>query len=104
MEPSEAPQAPKKPSLLVGSILVAVVCAGVFAYNTLRGDVGASTSYAIGEGIGSALVLWVIFHFLFARRRGWEFSAAALGFMVAAGAAGSAVNFKAKENREQMAK
>jgi hypothetical protein len=103
MEPTEAPQAPERPSLLVGSIWVAVVCAGVFAYNVLRSDVGAGTSYAIGEGIGGGLVLWVIFHFAIAKRRGWEFSGAALGFILAAAAVGSAVNVKAKENREQMA-
>jgi len=104
MEENEAPQAPKKPSLLVGSIWVAVVCAGVFVYNVVRTDVGGDTSYAIGEGMGGGLVLWVIFHFAIAKRRGWEFSGVALGFILAAAAVGSAVNFKAKENREQMAK
>jgi hypothetical protein len=104
MNQNEAPQAPKKPSLLVGTIWVAVVCAGVFAYNVVRSDVGPETSYAIGEGIGSGLVFWVIFHFAIAKRRGWGFSGAALGFILAAAAVGSAVNFKAKENREQMAK
>ena len=104
MEQSEAPQPKNKPSLLIGSIWVAVVCVVVLVYNGARPDMGASMSYSIGQAMGGALVIWVIFHFLIARRRGWEFSAAALGFILAAAGGGAAVNFKAKENREQMAR
>ena len=104
METTEAAQPAKKPSLVMGSVWLAVLCIVVLVYNAGRADVGAGTAYAIGEGIGGGLVFWVIFHFLVAKKRGWEFSAVALGFILAAAAVGAAVNVKAKDNREQMAK
>jgi hypothetical protein len=104
MEQNEAPQAPKKPSAVLGWLWLAVLCAGLFVYNVVRSDVGGDTSYAIGEGIGGGLVFWVIFHFVIAKKRGGKFSGAALAFILAATTAGTLINFKAKENREQMAK
>ena len=104
MEQNEAPQLPKKPSTVVGGLWLAVLCAGLFVYNVLRSDAGGDTAYAIGEGIGGGLLFWVIFHFVIAKKRGGQFSGAALVFILAATTAGTLINFKAKENREQTAK
>jgi hypothetical protein len=104
MEQNEAPQAPKRPSMVLGWLWLAVLCAGLFVYNVVRTDVGGDTSYAIGEGMGGGLLFWVIFHFVIAKKRGGKFSGTALVFILAATTAGTLINFKAKENREQMAK
>jgi hypothetical protein len=104
MEQAEAARAPKEPSWLVGFVWLAVLCAGLFFYNVVRTDVGAETSYAVGQGMGGGLLAWVIFHFAVGKKRGGLFSGVALGFIFAATTAGTLINFKAKENREQMAR
>ena len=109
MEASETPQPAKKPSLVIGSIWLAVLCVGVFVYNVLRSDSGGGASYpgasyAIGEGIGGGLLFWVIFHFVIAKRRGWGFSGLSLVLILALATVGTLINFKARENREQMAR
>src|SRR5262245_12492362 len=109
MEASETPQPAKKPSLVIGSVWLALLCIGVFAYNVLRSqsDGGASypgASYAIGEGIGGGLLFWVIFHFVIAKRRGWGFSGLSLVLILVSATVGTSINVKAKDHREQMAK
>src|SRR5262249_32659653 len=82
---------------------------GVFVYNVLRSDSGGGASYpgasyAIGEGIGGGLFIWVIFHFVIAKRRGWGYSGLSLALILVVATVGTMVNARAKDNREQMAK
>jgi hypothetical protein len=104
MEASETPQPAKRPSLVTGSIWLAVLCIVLLVYTASRSDPGGDAAYATGYATGIALVWAAIFHFIFARKRGARFAGVSFALVVASVWAGSWVAFKAHDKREQMAK
>ena len=104
MEASETPQAAKKPSIVIGSIWLAVLCIVLLVYTGSRSEVGGNAGYALGYGMGTGLIPWVIFHFAVARRRGSGFAGVSLALILASAAAGTWIAFRAHDSREQMAR
>lgn len=104
MEATEAPQPAKKPSIVMGWVWLAVVCIVLLVLTGGRSDVEGNAGYAIGYGAGTAVIPWLIFHFLVAKRRGSGFAGASLVLILASTTVGTWVAWKAHDKRQEMAK
>src|SRR5262245_6879994 len=63
MKPEEAPQ---KPSVVTGSIWLALAC--LFAYYRARVSGSSDAAYTLGSALGSALLPLAVLHFAIARK------------------------------------